>query len=296
MLGTFVDLYLSGDVSDKVLLTLSNTIFDEISRIQALMSFHDPVSELSLMNKALLRETNTPYQISTDLYNVLNLAKNLYQYSHGYYDITVAPQLVINNVLPDHLSLKQTSKDFNHRLFGSSNNFSLHEEDVNNATQSKKYIVNRKPLCIDLGGIAKGYAIDCAVNKIPKSITYTINAGGDMRTSLWQGQDVALKYAKRHKAIKQVTMINQALASSGLYHQEARSHIVNPTKMNKNHQLIEHKFGGVVSVFAKTAMIADALTKVVVLMNKSEITPILKRFEANAVIINRFGFKRSINI
>lgn len=295
-MGTFVDVFLSGAVNDHELIDLSNDVFEEVTRIQTLMSFHDPLSELSLMNKALLTNVNTPYQVSSDLYHVLTLASELHCYSDGYYDITVAPQLVNNNLLPDHLAIKTQANSLNKLSFGTSNNFSLFEKVVENSKQTAMYISNDKPLCIDLGGIAKGYAVDCAIKKLPSSINYTINAGGDMKSSIWQGQKVALKYAKRHRAIKEVTMKKQALASSGLYHQEVGSHIFNPKKSKANNQLVQHKFGGVVSVFANTAVLADALTKAAILMDKTQLSYVLEHFDASAIIINRFGFKRFINV
>lgn len=297
LLGTFVDISLFGDVSDNALISFSNTVFQEIERIQQMMSFHDPKSELSLLNAAMLLTTNTPIEISADLYFVLSLALELNTCSDGYYDIAIAPNLVSNTVLPDHLSITPMFKKntLSESFFGTSKNIILYETHSNLVTKSKKYITNTKPICIDLGGIAKGYAVDCAIEKIPLTIQYIINAGGDLSMSHWQKKHIALKYGKRTSAIKKVMMLNKSAASSGLYHQEGSSHIVNPNKLNAWNQPSKHTFKGVVTVFAKSTMLADALTKLVILMPNQKVMTVLKHFQAKAIIVNRFGFKRTVS-
>lgn len=293
LLGTFVDVSLSGNINDNALISLSNSVFQEIERIQNIMSFHDPLSELSLLNKAMLTNVNELHEISTDLYHVLSLALELHACSDGYYDIAVAPQLVMNKLLPDHLTLETylEKNKFTLAFLGTCNHITLHEKQSNSTNKTLKYLLNTKPLCLDLGGIAKGYAVDCAIKKIPPTVKYTINAGGDMAISHWQSELIAVKYAKRTQAVKDIIMQNKAVASSGLYHQESSSHIINPKKSKNS----AHKFSGVVTVFASTTVLADALTKIVILMTQNKAEGILQHFQANAIIVNRFGFKRSIN-
>ena len=158
LLGTYVEVSLSGEVNDIELITISNDIFSEIRRIEQIMSFHDPFSELSQLNKAMLAYSNRPLILSNELLQVINLAMDLYHKSVGYYDIAIAPRLVIDAHLPNHLGISRSN------ILGNSSNIKLH----------RNTLVNNKPICIDLGGIAKGYAVDCAVKKIPKHVEFCI--------------------------------------------------------------------------------------------------------------------------
>jgi thiamine biosynthesis lipoprotein len=283
LLGTFVDVSLTGNNTDNELISISNNIFAEIERIQNLMSFHDPLSELSKLNQKMLNQVNQPHLLSNDLKQVLTLAMKLSQQSSGYYDITVAAKLVLDGELPNHLLLDETSiKD----TLGNSSDVALHGQ----------HLINNAPVCFDLGGIAKGYAVDCAIKKIPENLTFTINAGGDMAISDWKQHTVALKFGKDKQALKNVIMLDSSVATSGNYYHDTRSHIINPLINDKSNQQVAHHFHGSVSVFANSTMLADALTKVIILMKPKKSISLLKYFNAKAIIINRFGFKRTINV
>jgi len=284
LLGTFVDVSLSGDVTDKELIELSNNVFDEIERIQKLMSFHEPLSELSQLNKKMLYQVNHEFLVSDDLLNVLKLAMQLFEQSKGHYDITVATKLVLDGELPDHLKVEELS--MKEAYLGNSQNVFVH----------KNYIINSLPVCFDLGGIAKGYAVDCAIKKIPEHIEFIINAGGDMAVSNWTNHQVALKFGINQQALKVVRMLESSVASSANYYHGSRSHVINPLKIDTSNQGTAHRFSGSVSVFARNTMLADALTKIVILMKPKMAKPILEYFNAKAIVINRFGFKRMLNV
>ena len=89
---------------------------------------------------------------------------------------------------------------------------------------------------------------------------------------------------KRRNFIK-----NTALASSGSYYQGDGSQYFNP----KTQRYVN--ISGSTSVFASSALVADALTKVAVLMNRKDAKELLNNFNAKAICINRFGFSRYIN-
>jgi thiamine biosynthesis lipoprotein len=129
---------------------------------------------------------------------------------------------------------------------------------------------------IDLGGIGKGYAVDCAFEKLSKvSSNFIIDAGGDIRTSglneksePWQ---VGLK-AKNKDGVEEtvgiVELSNYALASSGSWSR----------KVKQFHHLIDSRSGkpietdySTVFVTAQTSMLSDAwATAIFVLGEDSE--------------------------
>lgn len=275
ILGTFVEISLQGYCTDDELIQCSNMMFNEIERIHHLLGFHDEQSELSALNRALLTGSVKHYPISSDMKAVLVLSKQLYEDSGCLFDVSMAPHLVKANQLPNHLNLSLVE----HQLYGHLGDLSIEEEAVS---------CNRI-ICIDFGGIAKGYAVDLALALLPAHIECTINAGGDMCFSHWHNKQVSIQYGKRTNAIKTVPMTNKAVATSGNYLQSDLPRIIHPLKG------IRRQFSGSVSVFAENTMLADALTKVVVLCKPVKATQILKRYRATAIIINRFGFHKKLN-
>lgn len=280
LLGTLVEIELKGDVSNDELTSLASLLFDEIERLHHLLSFHCESSELSLLNREALALANVveanqktiSLNISEDLSTVLSFALQLNQFTQGLYDITVAPSLILNQQLPNHLSLNLLSRECTLN-FGNSSHISCNDGVVHIS----------KPLCIDLGGIAKGYAIDCAISKVPEHIYCRIHAGNDLAINQWKNQEVALKYSKRKSAVKSVKMQNAALATSGNYHRNKKSEIVK--KSTGKHI----KFKGSMSVFSAKLMMSDALTKAMILSSRSQRRKMAKYYNAQAIRINRIG-------
>ena len=277
LLGTFVEVNLTANMSEKALIHWSNIAFDEIERIHQTLSFHQLDSELSALNIALITAPNAQFTMSADLQNVVTFAQQVFEQSNGYYDISIAAPLVASTHLPSHLFADKAA--LLAQQFGCFSDVNL----------EGNLISSTKPIFFDLGGIAKGYAVDQAIYLLPKEITGSINAGGDMRVINWQKQTVEIKYSQRNSALKKLPMLNTALASSGSYYQENGSQYFDPkTKCYV-------KVNGSTSVFADSAMVADALTKVIVLMDRKDAEKVLNHFNANGISINRFGFSRRIN-
>lgn len=237
LLGTFVEITLSGHLSEDDLLQLSERAFRVIAEIDQRMSFHKPSSELSYINLHAHRE---PCQLSEGMAYVLRQALTLSVLTEGTFDVANGQALLENAMLPDH---GFTQGDGNWR--------DIHLEDG--------VLHFAKPLLIDLGGIAKGYAVDQAMASIDADIQVVINAGGDLSMRLWQGQEIMIRApGDRSQGLLQ-TMLRPALATSACYYHGDDSAIVAPTSREPLHQA--HSY----SVFAPNCLLADALTKVLFL-------------------------------
>lgn len=281
LLGSLVEIELKGAVDNDELISLSDLLFQEIERIHHLFSFHNEQSEISSLNRQALAlanrsiDDNTPLiiNVSEDLDKVLSLALELNKFTRGLYDITVAPSLILNDQLPNHLSLNMIDRKCTFK-FGNSSHILC----------KKGVVTIDKPLCIDLGGIAKGYAVDCALSKVPEHIYCRINAGGDLAINQWKNEKIELKYNKRSSAFRTVKMQNKALATSGNYHRKNKSAFVNP--LTGKHV----KFKGSMSVFSSHVMLSDALTKAMILSSRAQRRQMAKYYNAQAIRINRLGF------
>jgi thiamine biosynthesis lipoprotein len=141
------------------------------------------------------------------------------------------------------------------------------------------------PLCLDLGGIAKGYAVDKAVEALLANGVQagSVNAGGDLRVFGDCSQDIQIRNpSKPHELIQIGSIKAGAIATSSLYfanrNTSSNSFMVNP--LNQEH--IE--FSGSYSVLASRCVYADALTKVVSISGNTH-HPCLSYFSAQAISI-----------
>lgn len=159
LLGTFVEIATRGGDASAVL----DRAFDVIRRIQDSMSVHDPSSELSRLNREAGRRTIT---VSGGLYDVLQRGWLAAERSAGAFDYTVAPRLASWGLRPAWLRRRHAGDWRSVELL------------------SGRRVRFTRPVAIDLGGIAKGHAVDRAVETLREMGVESglVNAGGDLRT------------------------------------------------------------------------------------------------------------------
>lgn len=256
MMGTFIEVKLTGQYSNSELISMSNLIFDEIKSIEKMMSFYDSESELSYINQNAF---NKKCKISDQLYKVLYFALTLSKATNGLYDISCADILMKNHTLPDIYNLVNVFSSW---------------EDIE---LTENHIKFNKNMALDLGGIAKGYAVDKASEIIPNDVKFVINAGGDMKMNNWNKEKIHIKTLFQGKIyLTEYEMHNAAIATSNKLYQN--NHIVNP----KTKQPVQVNQS--ISVFAENCMEADALTKILQLdLNQVDI---LQNFNAKAILID----------
>lgn len=263
LLGTYVEILLQDDCSDDELIAISRAAYAEIELVQQAMSFHDPDSELSRINRDAHRE---PQAISTAMFDVLSLALSLSQKTNGDYDICVGDLLVKSGQLPEHHPKKCS---------GNWRDIELQDQQI----------FFKQPIQIDLGGIAKGYAVDRAMAVIPAHVKASINAGGDMLNNDWRAEKVMLRVPELKRAqVVQLAMKNRACATSASYYQLADG---KPSVLLNPHtgQAIDKKCS--ITVFADSCILADALTKVA--FASVDANKILQEYNATAVVIESSG-------
>jgi len=244
LLGTLVEICAVG-AAPRRLNPAIDAAFARIEHVQALMSYHDPASELSRLNRAA---ASRPQRISAHTRTVLSAALRLAQLSEGAFDPCIGDSLERWGCLPDHGYARPRAGSW---------------RDVELAAREVRF---RRPLRLDLGGIAKGYAVDLALEALREAGVREacVNAGGDLRVSGARAQRIAL----RHPLAPQLTghtllLRDAALATSAAYHSRRRlrarevSALVDPPSRRP------YLGAGSVSVCAPECLTADALTKVV---------------------------------
>lgn len=261
LLGTYVELSISSEESDDTLIDMSIAAYAEIERIENLMSFHNPDSELSYINKFAYKQT---CQISTETEEVLLKALEISKLSDGLFDISIAPKLIEQGSLPD---VKIEADEF------------AYWKDLKLANGEVTF---EKEMLLDLGGIAKGYAVDKACSIFDDNVKVVINAGGDLRMSHWQDEKVCIKKPNSNRnEVIEIPMQASSLATSANYYLDGKSVIISPeTKEPINDQ---RSF----SVFADSCMLADALTKVA--YQSQYCDELFKSLNAKTLIVDEHG-------
>ena len=268
LLGTFVEVDISAKTTDYDLVALSNMAFEEIRRIQTLMSFHEESSELSHINRNAFGRT---MPISKEMTEVLAFALDLSTLTRGSYDITVVPELMAQGGLPEIYDKDTLTGDW-------------HDIILEDGT-----VTFSKDLKIDLGGIAKGFAVDRAFEIVtrhaPNVARLVINAGGDLRILDWENETVQIRSPNARTRRNDISIVMQdtALATSAPTYTPKGSLIIDRKRPAPDRSIES------VSVFAPTCMIADALTKVVFLWENP--LPVLQRFGASSFKLLQDGQK-----
>jgi FAD:protein FMN transferase len=147
--------------------------FERIARLDAIMSDYNSNSELSKLSRTA--PTNSPVAISEDLFRVLAASDALSRKSEGAFDVTVGPLTKLwRRARRKHEYPAEGLLDAARRATGYRN------LKLDPRSRSVELLVPRMRL--DLGGIAKGYAADEALEAMSRlGITHAIvNAGGDI--------------------------------------------------------------------------------------------------------------------
>lgn len=268
LLGTYVAIGTEG-AEDQTAVAV-DAAFDRIEKIHRLMSFHDPASELSRLNRDAFR---APQTLSPPVARVLCAALGMARASEGRFDPTVAGRLVASGLLPspagDGVDVRARWSDVH----------CLPDRRVRFA----------KPLWLDFGGIAKGYAVDLAVRALWQHGIRSgiVNAGGDLRVFGAPRHIDVRDPADPGKRIPLLEIRDGAVATSAGYFStvSGRSALIDTDSGDS--MGLETS----VTVSAPRAIWADALTKVVLACGAASI-PLLRRLHAQAIVMTADGHRQ----
>ncbi len=261
LLGTFVRIRVEGLAKPQAHAAIGEA-FDCIASIQRLMSFHEPDSDLSRLNRDACR---SPVKVHAHTRTVLGKALEIARASDGLFDPAIARHLVRKGLLPPPAASEPAG--------GTWRDVSITEAGA---------VSFARPLWLDLGGIAKGYAVDCAIAVIaghgPKQIS--VEAGGDLRICGAKPERVYLDAPAPGGDLAVLEIENAAVASSGSQDVPGLGH-VSPHIDTRNGQACPA--GRFVSVVAPNCVDADALTKIVMATGDTA-HPLLARHGARAFL------------
>jgi thiamine biosynthesis lipoprotein len=189
-----------------------DAVLDEMRHVDESMSTYKPTSELSLVNA---NAAAGPMHITKELFDLLTTAAQYSVITDGAFDITYASVGYLydfrKHIRPDEAQIDKAlpAVDYRHVL-------------LDPKQQTVRF--SQKGVRIDLGGIAKGYAVDRGIDVL-KARGYTrayVSAGGDSRIigdrfgKPWM---VGIRDPRKDpgEVITRIPLVDAAISTSGDY-------------------------------------------------------------------------------
>jgi thiamine biosynthesis lipoprotein len=275
LLGTFVEVAVSGAALADMAAAVE-AAFAAIGTIHRLMSFHDEESDVSRLNQGAFEAATSVHRWT---YQVLEAALDIHGRSNGLFDVRIAPALQKLDLLPSHAG----DLDRDGPLVSGQGRIEL--------LVGERVRFHDRATRIDLGGIAKGFAVDRAIDVLrdlgmPSGL---VNAGGDLAVFGPSGLMVTVRDpGQPSRVLCQIELRDAAIASSGPQFNPWQSldaggpAVINPASGEPVSAVIG------ATVRAPSCLLADALTKVVMTGGQSS-APLLRQFAASALFVAADG-------
>lgn len=281
-LGTIVHIEAAADSAAQADIAVANA-FQAIADVDRDMSFFRPDSDLARLHQHASRQ---PQTVSAATWTVLQHATLLAEASAGLFDPTIAGALV-------RQGLRQAPAG---AIVGMTADPAADWRDIELLDQ--RQVRFRRPLWLDLGGIAKGYAVDCAINALRQAGAHSgsVNAGGDLRHFGASALPLQLRHPADPGQLLPLGQLKDAAAatSAGYFSDTARIDGKAGPQCRIMSPLIAPPSGlcqqssDSVTVIAGQCWLADGLTKIVALAGQAA-GPLLERFAASAAIVSQTG-------
>jgi thiamine biosynthesis lipoprotein len=259
-------------------------VLADMRRVDALMSTYKPDSEISRVNANAARE---PVAVTAELFGLLQTAQQYSALSKGAFDITYASVGYLydyrQHFHPDEKAIANALPSVDYRQL---------KLDAASRTVS----FGKPGMRIDLGGIAKGYAVDRGID-ILKARGFThamVNAGGDTRVSgdrFGKPWVVGIRHPDRKDEIAlRIPLTDAAFSTSGDYERYFDEegvryhHIIDPKTGHSPHAVRS------VTIIASNATRTDGLSKTVFILGPKDGLDFINSLpDADAIVIAADG-------
>jgi thiamine biosynthesis lipoprotein ApbE len=263
VMGTVFEIAAYGESSDRVSSAIDGA-FQEIVRMDDLMSNYKPESALSQLNRSAHFQAET---VPPDLYRVIERGVQLSRLSDGKFDITVAPLV---NLWKAALAGDSTPSPEQQRQAQSCVGY-----DKIELTPPDQVTLHSSCMQLDLGALGKGYAVDRAAEKLRTLGIENafLNAGGSTFVTMGSppGQSAWLVRLRdpSHKFDPYVMLKNGSVSTSeqttrSLLGHDSPGHIIDPSSGRP----ADTQFS--VSVIAPTGSMSDGFSTTLLLLGPDE--------------------------
>ncbi|MBN1574460.1 MAG: FAD:protein FMN transferase [Deltaproteobacteria bacterium] len=285
MLGTVVEITVMGEAGERrdILYEAVESAFLKIAEIETIADRHTAKSEISKLNRMAKEGELGPIPVSDEIIEMLDLSRIVSERSDGAFDITVAPIIDLwdfssdgKGRVPDEDEIRKRLKLVDYR-------------NVAVEKGTKEVSFRKTGTRLDLGGIAKGYAVDEAAEVLRKLgiKSGVVNAGGDIAVIGYKGGGkkggdpwrIGIQDPRNPKGLIAVLRLNDAsVVTSGDYERyfiengKRYHHIIDPKTGYPSDSSIS------VTVVAKNTALADALATAIFVLGPERGLRLVKDF------------------
>jgi len=259
-------------------------VFTEMHRIDSLMSPLKKESELSLVNQ---QAANKPVKISIELFKLIQQSLDISKLSNGAFDITFAS---VGRFYDYRKKTKPTKDELSINLK------KINYKNIKLNSKNQTVFFTNKGTKIDLGGIAKGHAVDNAINILQENgiKQAMVSAGGDTRIIGDKGGRpwyVGIRHPRdKQKSAVILPLSQTALSTSGDYERYfikdnvRHHHIIKPSTGSSARELRS------VSILGDESTVIDALSTTVFILGLKKGMKLISSIpNTEAIIIDNNG-------
>ena len=283
IMGTEISVELYHD-DESIALEAAEAVLTEMRRIDASMSPLIPSSELARLNENAGKHL---FQVSDELYSLLNRSIEFSNLTDGAFDVTFSSA----GYLYDYRNRKRPEKTSLDPLLPL---IDYHHLILNRDTKSIRFA--RAGVRIDLGGVAKGYAVDRCIQLLQqRGISHAlVAAGGDSRvigTRWGKPWTIGVRDPRdREKLVAVIPLENVAVSTSGDYERYFEEggvryhHILDPKTGDSARELQS------VTIIGPDALTTDALSTGLFVLGLNDGLRLANRLpDIEAIIVDQTG-------
>lgn len=256
-------------------------VWPALEKLDKTLSPYNPTSDVSRIN---MNAGGPPARVSDETSRLINRTVEFSRSVSGVFDPTVLPLARLWNItsaapkVPADAEIAKVLSLVDYR-----------QVLVTGAGVSLK----RKGMALDLGGIAKGYAVDVAADMLKKAgaSAALINAGGNIKVFGNRDWKIGIRHPRdKSEVYAVITVRNKAVATSGDYERYFERN------GRRYHHIFDPETGcpaaGTISatVVCDEGLLADALSTSLFILGPDEGFKVLERFPgAEAVMVDTEG-------
>ncbi len=257
--------------------------FDWFRQVEACCSRFDPQSAL----RQLTANAGTPVAAPQMLFELVRFALALAQETNGAFDPTVGVRMEERGFDREYTTGRIERTGIDARESVSYRDVFLDEHE--------QTITLRRPLVLDLGAVAKGFAIDMAARELAAFENFAIDAGGDLYLSGCNAAGEAWSVGIRHprdenQLIDTMRVSNTAVCTSGDYERRVAGDSPSLDR-DAEHHIIDARTGlsattaASVTVVAPLAIVADGLATAAFVLGPTLGIELLERHGVSGMIV-----------
>jgi len=231
LMGTIVEISICHTEEPQALIVLQKA-FEEMARIENMMSQYREGSEISRINAQAFGH---PVKVSDELFDLLQESVKYNEITQGAFDISVGPLMKLWPFYKEEIVLPSPQK-----ITAALRSVGTDKSRLD--AREKTVEFSQPSMALDLGGIAKGYAVDRAIKVIKAAGVKCalVNAGGDLYALGKKPDGKNWRMGVQHpreldRLVCAFDIENEAIATSGDYERffikdgRRYCHILDPT-------------------------------------------------------------------